>query len=76
MRAPFSIYWPQRLASGRLVQENVSTVDLFPTICDTANVPRPEGLDGRSLLPLMEQGGAGWPDVVFSELGHSRQPWH
>jgi choline-sulfatase len=72
VRVPFAIHWPQRLAAGRLIQENVSTVDLFPTICDIANVPQPEGLDGRSLLPLMEQSTTEWPDVVFSELGKAQ----
>jgi choline-sulfatase len=43
-------------------------VDLFPTICGLADIPIPEGLDGRSLLPLMEGREVEGPDVVYSEL--------
>ena len=66
---PFAVRWPQRYPQGgATVQRNVSLVDLFPTICDIANVPIPEGLDGRSVAPLLEGQDEDWPDDVYSEL--------
>ena len=57
---------------GGVVQQNVSLVDLFPTLCDLANVPAPKGLDGRSLVPLMEGRTEGWENEAYSEL-HTHQ---
>ena len=71
VRVPFSICWPQRFAgNAAVVPQNVSLVDLFPTLCDIADVPIPEGLDGRSLVPLMEGRGGDWPNIAYSELYH------
>lgn len=67
-RVPFSIWSPRHFEGGRTVHENVSLVDLFPTLCDLAHVPIPEGLDGRSVVPLAKGDSEGWPDTVYSEL--------
>ena len=69
-RVPFFISWPQGLPQGGVVPQNVSLVDLFPTLCDIADVPIPSGLDGRSLVPLIEGRADGWPNEVYSELHH------
>jgi arylsulfatase A-like enzyme/Tfp pilus assembly protein PilF len=37
----------------RVVGQNVSHIDIFPTVCDLLGVERPGGLQGTSLLPLM-----------------------
>lgn len=68
VRVPFFIRWPQRLPGGQIVEENISLVDLFPTLCDIANVPIPEGLDGRSVVPLLTGKDVDWPGEVYSEL--------
>ena len=69
VRVPFLISWPHRMTqSGRTIHQNVSLVDLFPTLCDIANVPVSVGLDGRSLVPLLDGRTKGWPDEVYSEL--------
>lgn len=55
---------------GRVVDEIVSLVDLFPTILDAAGVdPQPEDSDlpGQSLLPIA-RGDATAPRVAFSEF--------
>ena len=70
-RVPFSITAPQRLPDGGgVVRHNVSLVDLFPTLCDLVDVPIPGGLDGRTLVPLMEGNADGWSNEVYSELYH------
>jgi arylsulfatase A-like enzyme len=41
------------VARGGVVREPVSTLDLAPTFLDSARVPAPHPLQGRSLLPLL-----------------------
>jgi arylsulfatase A-like enzyme len=33
----------------------VNLIDLYPTVCELCGVPSPDGLDGRSLVPLMQE---------------------
>jgi len=43
-------------------------LDLFPTFCDFAGAPMPDGLRGRSLRPLLsEQEPCDWREAIFSE---------
>jgi choline-sulfatase len=52
-RVPFIISGPG-IQQGKRIEENVSLVDLYPTICDYAGLPEPPGLRGDSLKPLIE----------------------
>jgi choline-sulfatase len=70
-RVPFSVSAPQVVPNAESIdRHNVSLVDLFPTLCDLVDVPIPEGLDGQSLVPLMQGQAAGWANTVYSELYH------
>lgn len=54
---------------GRRVEHPVENVDLFPTLLQLCDLPAPEGLHGRSLVPVM-QGDEGAP-YVFSFTHHA-----
>ncbi|MFP6752573.1 MAG: sulfatase-like hydrolase/transferase, partial [Pirellulaceae bacterium] len=56
VRVPFMVSWPAVLEEGRQVDEAAISLDFFPTICEAAGLPLPEGtsLDGKSLLPLLK----------------------
>lgn len=47
----------------------VEFVDIFPTLCDLAGLEKPSQLQGKSLLPLMEDPSREWSDAVFTR-------WH
>jgi choline-sulfatase len=51
-RVPLVICGPG-IPAGRVVTTPVELLDLFPTFCDWAGIPSPEGLDGESLTPLL-----------------------
>jgi N-sulfoglucosamine sulfohydrolase len=53
---------------GRVVDELVSQIDLYPTICELAGVETPEFAQGCSLLPLMRGETGTVRDAVFTEL--------
>jgi len=48
-------HFPHDLAAGMRIDALVELTDTVPTIMDLLDVPIPEGIDGRSLLPLIEQ---------------------
>jgi arylsulfatase A-like enzyme len=54
VRVPLIVAGPGINAST--ITDQVRHVDLVPTLADLAGIPIPEGLDGRSLRPLMEGG--------------------
>ena len=75
VRVPLIIRWPQRFAP-RVVDENVNLCDLFATLCDLAEVPLPakdetvlgNGLNSRSLVPLMKGDASRWDGETVSQL--------
>lgn len=70
VRVPLIIRWPKRFAGGSRIRQNVSLCDLFATLCDLADLPTPEGLDSRSLVPLLEGKAPDWNDEVVSQIGN------
>jgi arylsulfatase A-like enzyme len=55
---------------GRVDETHLASIglDLFPTICDYADVAPPRGLPGRSLRPLVEDANVGrWRDSLVIE---------
>ena len=68
VRVPCLFHAPGRIRNGHEVHQNVSLVDLFPTLCELCDLEVPPGLDGRSIAGLLRgEDQAGWPDLVFSE---------
>lgn len=72
VRVPLTIRWPKRFHGGRVVEENVNLCDLFATLCDLADIEIPDGLDSRSLVPLMNGETDHWSNESVSEIhkGH------
>jgi arylsulfatase A-like enzyme/Flp pilus assembly protein TadD len=61
VRPPFTAH------AGRVVDDVVSHVDLVPTVLDAVDLPYPETLHGRSLLPLLVGEEVEWERNVYSE---------
>ncbi len=59
------------LPSGLRIDAPVENVDLFPTLMHLADLPLPEGLHGRDLLPLIEDRATPWRTARFSFVIHS-----
>ena len=55
---PLAISWRVRVPGGRVCDELVSLIDLAPTFLEAAGVAVPSDATGRSLLALLESGGA------------------
>lgn len=60
--------WPDGgIGEGRIVPDLVSNVDVLPTLLETAGVPVPEGVEGRSFLPLLRREPQEVRDAIFAE---------
>jgi arylsulfatase K len=66
-RVPFIAAGPG-IEPGKRIDNLVSLVDVYPTLMDLAGVQHPAGLDGHSLVPLLE--GRKWsgPDWALTEF--------
>lgn len=61
---------PARHRKGEAVDALVSHIDLFPTICELGGLPKPDWLQGHSLLPLLEKKTESVRTAVFAEINH------
>lgn len=69
-RIPLQVRWPGVTEPGSVCTAPVHLHDLAATFLEIGDVPVPDAFDARSLVPLLEGGGAvpeAWPDSTFSE---------
>jgi arylsulfatase A-like enzyme len=70
LRVPLILYSTAGdLPAGRVVARPVRLLDLMPTILDYVGLTGPEGMEGRSLLPLIREGDEAveLPETFFAE---------
>jgi arylsulfatase A-like enzyme len=68
LRAPTLLHYPPMLARGTTVKEVVEQVDMLPTMLDLLGLPPADGIDGRSLVPLLKGEHVSRPHVAISEF--------
>ncbi len=66
-RAPLLIRAPGVKANGNSSKALVEFIDIYPTLCDLADLPIPESLDGVTLTPLLESTAEKVKDVAISQ---------
>ena len=67
IHVPLIIRWPGHLPAGRSVESLVRLVDIFPTLAELAGVAVPPGLDGQSLVGLVDGGAPPLPRELYGE---------
>ena len=67
MRVPFIAHWPAGITPGRTEPAMAMGTDLFPTVLEILDLPPPpdRALDGRSILPMLTQGGPSPHDFLY-----------
>ncbi len=73
LKVPLIIHSPDPSIQG--LQENHLTehVDIFPTLCEMADIPLPTYLEGKSMLALLQNPKAGGKQAVYA---HRKHQWH
>lgn len=54
IRVPWIVRWPGHVPAGTECSHPVGFQDVLPTLAEAARLPVPDGLDGTSLLPVLE----------------------
>lgn len=66
-RVPLMIWTPDMPARGKSTEALVELVDMFPTLCELADVPLPAHLEGHSFVPLLDKPNQAWKKAAFSQ---------
>jgi iduronate 2-sulfatase len=67
-RAPMIMAGPGIAAKGRATRRIVEFLDIYPTLAALASVPAPDGLQGRSLTPLLKNPNATWDHPAVTQV--------
>jgi arylsulfatase A-like enzyme len=65
-RVPLIIQAPGGKLKPSTIQQDVSLIDMFPTLLELAGLPAVVGLQGRSLVPLMNDPAQPWQHPVLT----------
>ncbi len=67
IRAPFFIRWSGKFRAGTKIDQHAAHIDVAPTLLDACGITRPANIcfDGRSLLPLLLNPLAVWPERML-----------
>ena len=66
-RTPWIVRWPGKVKAGVVDRENfISGIDYMPTILAATGLKAPDGMDGRSILPLLNGEKQDGRDHVFT----------
>ena len=66
--APLLIRWPRAKGNGQACHRVVEFVDLYPTLAEAAGLPVPLDLEGRSLVPLLQDPLAEWKGSAVTQI--------
>lgn len=61
------IFKPAAISKPAVIETPVSLVDILPTVLDLLHVEAPDGIQGRSLLPLIRDHEAGAKSPLYGE---------
>ena len=71
-RTPLIVRWPGKIPKGQVDDTHVvSSIDIVPTIVEAVGLPAIEGLEGRSLLPILQgKPPAEWRESTYAAFNY------
>jgi arylsulfatase A-like enzyme len=67
-RVPLIISTPETRSKNIKTNALVEFVDIYPSLCELAELPIPENLEGISAVPLISQPEKSWKKAVFTQF--------
>ncbi len=65
-RIPIMIAAPQAKGNGQVCRRIVETINLYPTLSELCGLPKPDGMEGRSMTALLNDPQAEWNYPAFT----------
>ncbi len=56
--------------AGTRCETPVGLIDIYPTLCDLCHIPMKDSIDGKSLLPLINDPDAEWERPALTTFGY------
>jgi arylsulfatase A-like enzyme len=72
LRSPLIISVPGQTYQGVKTDVLTELVDIYPTLCDACQLPKPSQLEGLSLMSVIDEPTRPWKTAAFSQVGRSR----
>jgi arylsulfatase A-like enzyme len=72
IRVPLMIRWPKHYRAGVRCDSLVEMVDVAPTLLEAAGIPPVDGMQGRSLTPLLTGATTEHRDSIYTEFYDQR----
>ena len=67
-RSPLIIRDPKAAGNGQASSRIVEFIDIYPTLTEAAGIDTPSDLDGKSLMPLLENPAAEWNGYAITQI--------
>jgi iduronate 2-sulfatase len=64
-RIPIIVVTPDEAAKGAATSALVESVDIYPTLCELAGLPAPQGIEGASFAKVLADSSAKTKDAIF-----------
>ncbi|MHC4228621.1 MAG: sulfatase [Planctomycetota bacterium] len=71
--APLILSVPGQSNGGATCNALVEFVDVYPTLTEACGLGIPDGLEGISMMPLVENPGRSWKQAVFSQYPRDKK---
>ncbi|MFU8805347.1 MAG: sulfatase, partial [Bradymonadaceae bacterium] len=66
VHVPMFFYYPPLIPAGTVVDAGADVIDIMATVLDIIGVDRPEGQQGKSVLPLIFNQHGGYPEPAVA----------
>ncbi|MFR9603690.1 MAG: sulfatase [Rikenellaceae bacterium] len=66
LNSTFMVKTPNMNKGGVTTDKLVGTIDIYPTVCELAGITPPEGIDGVSITPIIDNPKAEVRDEIYS----------
>lgn len=68
LKVPMIVRYPNQTNRGAQTHEITELVDMFPSLCELANIEVPKYMQGNSFVPLLENPELKWKKAAFSQF--------